>query len=250
MDSSSGRRLQTTETSRAIIDAVNELGEARMSELADRLDVSTSTIHVHLKTLLDQEYLVKRGEQYRLGLKLFHLGEDARTRNEWYEVARRKTHELADSCGEEVTFAVEEYGRAITLFNVVANVPSKGFQVGRYYYLHNSAVGKAILAELPETRVNEILDRWGLPAETEYTITDREALMEDIERTNERGYSVNDQEAVEGLRSVGVPVTAPHGGVLGALDISGPLYRLPPNEELASMLQDVVEELESELGVQ
>ncbi len=53
---------------------------------------------------------------------------------------------------------------------------------------------------------------------------------------------MNDQEAVEGLRSVGVPVTAPHGGVLGALDISGPLYRLPPNDELASMLQDVVDE--------
>jgi DNA-binding IclR family transcriptional regulator len=122
--------------------------------------------------------------------------------------------------------------------------------VGRYYYLHNSAVGKAILAALPETRVNEILDRWGLPAETEYTVTDRETLLEDIARTEERGYSVNDQEAVEGLRSVGVPVTAPHGGVLGALDISGPLYRLPPNDELASMLQDVVDELESELGVQ
>ncbi|RLM48441.1 IclR family transcriptional regulator, partial [Halobellus sp. Atlit-31R] len=118
------------------------------------------------------------------------------------------------------------------------------------YHQHNSSVSKANLAGFPDTSVNEILDRWGLPAETEYTITDRDALMEDIERTSERGYSVNDQEAVEGLRSVGVPVTAPHGGVLGALDISGPLYRLPPNEELASMLQDVVEELESELGVQ
>ncbi len=56
---------------------------------------------------------------------------------------------------------------------------------------------------------------------------------------------MNDQEAVEGLRSVGVPVTAPHGGVLGALDISGPLYRLPPNDELARSWDG--RELESEL---
>lgn len=249
MTDSTREGLQTTTTSLAIVDAVSEMGEARMSDLSERLDVSTSTVHTHLRTLLEHEYLVKRGEYYRLGLKLFHLGERARTRNEWYEVARKKTHRLADRCGEEVSFAVEEHGRAITLFNVVANLSAKGFQDGRYFYMHSSANGKAILSALPDTRVEEILDRWGLPAETAHTITDRAELLDELERTRERGYAVNDQESVEGLRAVSVPVTAPHGGVLGAMDISGPLYRLAPDTELAGMLSDIVEELETELNV-
>ncbi len=74
---------------------------------------------VHLETLLGQEYLVKRGEQYLLGMKLFHLGECARTRNEWSEVARRKAHDLADSVVRRSRLP-SKIRRAITLFNVVA----------------------------------------------------------------------------------------------------------------------------------
>jgi DNA-binding IclR family transcriptional regulator len=239
--------LQTTTTSLAIIDAINEANGARMSDLAEHLDLATSTVHTHLRTLLEEEYLIKEGEIYRLGLKLFHLGEGARTRHEWYEAARRTVHEVANRSGEEVSFAVEEHGRAIMLFNRIANPSVKGFQVGRYFYMHGSATGKAILSELPSVHVERILDRWGLPAVTDATITDREELARELERTRERGYAVNDQESVEGLRAVGVPVRDPSGRVFGALDVSGPPYRLPPNEELAGLLTTAAEELAADL---
>lgn len=241
------RTLQTTATSLAIIDVINEMNGARMSDLADRLDLATSTVHAHLQTLLEKEYLIKEGEIYRLGLKLFHLGEGARTRHEWYEEARQKVHEVANRSGEEVSFAVEEHGRAIMLFNRVANPSVKGFQVGRYFYMHSSATGKAILSAMLSMHVERVLDRWGLPAITDNTITDREELYRELERTRERGYAVNDQESVEGLRAVGVPVRDPSGRVFGALDISGPPYRLPPNEELADILTTAAAELETDL---
>ncbi|MFC7072253.1 IclR family transcriptional regulator [Halovenus rubra] len=239
--------LQTTTTSLEIVDLISEMEGARMSELARRLDCSTSTVHAHLQTLLEQEYLIKRGEHYLLGLKLFHLGEQARTRNEWFDTVRTTVTALADRSGEEAGFGVEEHGRVITLFNFAANRSTKGFQVGRYFYMHNSAAGKAILSQFSEAQINEILNHRGMPVETDNTITDRQTLFETLDDVRERGYAVNDQESIEGARAVAVPVTDPRDDVLGALDISGPTYRLASDEELAAMISDAVEELERKL---
>ncbi|MFC7059544.1 IclR family transcriptional regulator [Halovenus salina] len=247
MVDSSKDGLQTTTTSLKIVDLISEMGGARMTELADCLDCSTSTVHAHLQTLLEQEYLIKRGEHYLLGLRLFHLGEQARTRNEWFGTVRTTVTTLADRSGEEAGFGVEEHGRVITLFNFAANRSTKGFQVGRYFHMHNSAAGKAILSQFPEDKVTEILDRRGMPAETDNTITDRKTLFETLDDIRERGYAVNDQESIEGARAVAVPVTGPRGGVLGALDISGPTYRLAPDEELAAIISEAVETLETKL---
>jgi DNA-binding IclR family transcriptional regulator len=243
-----GRTLSTTRTSLAIVDAIDELDGARMSELATELDMATSTVHVHLQTLIEGEFVVKRGDTYHLALRLFHLGEQARQRDERFELAKTRANELADQCNEEVSFAVEEFGRAIILYNVVSDPSIAGFQVGRYFYMHNSAVGKAMLAAMDDARVEEIVDRRGLPRVTENTITEREDLFEELEATRERGYAINEQEALDGLRAVGVPVTNPSGEVFGALDISGPPYRLPDNEDLANMLVPVVEDLEADLA--
>ena len=238
---------KTTTISLAVIDAIDELDGARLSEIADHMDVSTSTLYTHLKTLEDRGYVTKFGHTYQLGLKLFHLGEKARKRDDRYQIARKKALELASVTNEEVNFAVEEDGRCIVLFDETGNPSAGGFQVGRYFYMHNSAGGRAMLAEFSRDRVEGILDQWGLPKETESTVTDRETLFAELERIRERGYAVSEQEALEGLQAVALAVRNPDGSVFGSLDVSGPPYRLPSDEELAELLRPVVEDLEAEL---
>ncbi len=248
MDSGNkGKLRSTTLTSLRVVDAIDELDGARLSEIAEYMDLSTSTLYTHLQTLEDCGYVKKLGDTYHLGLKLFHLGENARHRDSRYQIAKEKAFELASTTGEEVSFAVEEGGRSIILFDEISNPSSEGYQVGRYFYMHNSASGKVMLARFSDDRVTEILNQWGLPAVTENTIVDRQELFDELERVREQGYAVNDQEALEGLRSVAVAVKNPDGSVFGSLDISGPPYRLPPNEELAELLDPVVESLEAEL---
>lgn len=248
MDSGNGgKRRTTTVTSLRVVDAIDELDGARLSEIAEYMDLSTSTLYTHLKTLEDCGYVKKLGDTYHLGLKLFHLGENARHRDGRYQIAKGKAFELANTTGEEVSFAVEEYGRSIILFDEISNPSSEGYQVGRYFYMHNSASGKVMLAEFSNDRVTEILDQWGLPAVTENTIVDRQELFDELERIRKQGYAVNDQEALEGLRGAAVAVKNPDGSVFGSLDIGGPPYRLPPNEELAELLYPVVEALEADL---
>jgi IclR family acetate operon transcriptional repressor len=240
-------RRKTTTTSLRVVDTIAELDGARLSEIAEDMDLSTSTLHTHLKTLEACGYVKMLGNTYHLGLKLFHLGEKARHRDDRYQLAKEKAVELANTTSEEVSFAVEEHGRSITLFDEISNPSIEGFQVGRYFYMHNSASGKVMLAEFSDERVTEILDQWGLPKVTENTIVNRTELFDELDRIQTQGYAVNKQEAVVGLRGVAVPVKNPNGSVFGSLDIAGPPYRLPSDEELAELLRPVVENLETEL---
>ncbi len=238
---------KTTQTSLAVVEAINTLDGATLTELADHTSLATSTLHTHLKTLEEAEYVTRIGNRYELGLRLFYIGENARRRDPKYALARDKAFKLANQVSEEVNFAVEEYGRSIILYDETPSPSDPGFQVGRYFHMHSSASGKAMLASFSTDRVHEIVDTWGLPAYTENTITDVDALLNELEAVREQGYAVNRQEELEGLHSVAMAIINPDGSVFGSLDISGPPYRLPENDELAAQLCPVVNELEAEL---
>jgi DNA-binding IclR family transcriptional regulator len=87
-------------------------------------------------------------------------------------------------------------------------------------------MGKAILAHLPESRVHEILDRHGLPEKTEQTITERDALFEELSEIRERGVAFDREERLSGLRCVAVPILSNSSRVEGALSVSGPTSRM------------------------
>lgn len=247
MASTSHRTHETTDTSLTVLDAVADMEEATASEVAENLDMAVSTTHKHLQTLVQNGLLVKRDGVYHLGLKLFHLGTRAKQRDTRFTLAREKTYEIADRTSEVVNFSVKENGRAITIFDSLDSGTLEGFQKGQYFYLHSTAAGKAMLAEMRDDQVEDVLEQWGLPQLTEYTITNRTALYDELDRVRERGYAINDEEAWESLKAIAVPVKNPDGSVLGAMDISGPPYRLPYEREIAQILKEGVSDLESAL---
>ena len=194
MAANNARPVKTTQTSLQLIEEIKARDGASLTELADSLDLAKSTIHNHVNTLTDEGFLVQEGTTFHVGLKLLELGEHARNRKPVYELARQWVYKLANETNEEVDFTVEENGRIFTLEYTLGNQsPSqlqKGspfLQTGNSFHLHNCASGKAILAELPQDRVEEILQHWGLPATTPETIADEAALFEELEATRERG---------------------------------------------------------------
>lgn len=242
-----GRELQTTATSLQVLDVIRRREGARLSEIADALGLANSTVHAHLTTLRNYEFVVKEGNEFHLGIKLFHFGERARHRKPEYEIVRQHAYELSHRLNEEVAFAIAEHGRSVIIFDENNDPAKEGFQVGRYFYMHNSASGKAMLAAFPRERVEAVIDRWGLPKETENTIQTRADLFAELEETRERGYAVNRQEALEGLMAIGMAITNPDGSVLGSLDVSGPPYRLDESE-IATELKRTVEAIEDEIA--
>jgi DNA-binding IclR family transcriptional regulator len=92
--------------------------------------------------------------------------------------------------------------------------------------LQTTALGKTILANRPADEVDEIIERHGLPAVTERTITDRDELDECLATVRERGYAYDDEERIEGMRCVAAPVTDSTGRAVAAVSVSGPKSRM------------------------
>ncbi|QCS44700.1 IclR family transcriptional regulator [Natrinema versiforme] len=246
-----GRRLQSVETSLRIFDLIEEMGGARTTELANQLDMAQSTVSSHLSTLNQNDYLVKEGDVYHLGLKFLEKGGYVSHRKEGYVLARDKVKELAEKTNERAQLIVEERGHGIYIWTETgSNAVQMDARIGKRKSLHASAAGKSILAHLPEPRREEILDQQGLPQKTPNTITDQDELASELESIREQGYSYNRGERESGLAAAGVPVIEPSGLVLGAFSVSGPMNRLRGEkleQEIPQLLLGVANELELNL---
>jgi len=230
----SSRTLKTTNTTLSIVEYMVENGGARVTELATAFDLSKATIHSHLATLRSRGYLIKDGNTYRIGLKFLHIGGAAKSEEPRYDLVRETVDDLSKRSYEEADFNVEEHGRLISLYNEIGNTAEFEF---RYYHMHTTAVGKAMLAEYDETRVETVLDRWGLPASTEHTVTDRDDLFTQLDRIRKQGYAWSDQEYSVGLKVVGAVIYEPDGSIFGGLSLGAPFYRI----EEAGLEQEMID---------
>lgn len=244
------RSIGSDRTVFRIIEALMELDGATVTELATELDIAKSTIHQHLATLFDLGYVIKEKEGYNVGLRFLSIGEYAKWNNDAAPLVEPMVDQLAAETEERVQFFVEEHGRAIYLHTAAGERGVQANrQTGELRYLHSSAGGKAILAQMSPEEIDAVIERHGLPAETEHTVTDREKLFAELETIRERGYSFNKGESIEGLWAVGVPVVV-NDTVVGAFSISGPRHRLENSglrEEIPNLLLATANELEIKL---
>lgn len=233
-------RIKSTKISFDIIDILRELDGAGVSEIAGRIDMPTSTIHDHLKTLEAEEYLISENGTYRIGARFLELGEQARSRMKVYKLARPEVDKLAETTGNHSNVMIEEHGRGIFLYKAKgADAVSLDTHAGMRVYLHTAALGKAILANRSQDEVQSIIDQHGLPEITGKTITDSAQLFEELEEIQERGYAIDDEERVLGMRCVAAPITNNNGRAVGAISVSGPKSRVQ-GEYLNETLPDLV----------
>jgi len=238
------RAVKTTSKSLEILEKIKNNSGIGPSELIEDMDLSRNSIHRHLNTLRDSGYIIKEGGEYRLGMKLFHMGQHAKRRRFEYDIVTRELEQISEEISFEVDFSVEEQGRVIVIIDKTGVSQRAHFQLGEFFYMHTAASGKAILAELTDEKVNKILDRWGLPKQTESTITDRDQLFAELDTVGSRGYATNNEETNTGIQATASVIQTPQNSILGAISISGPTYRYPPHQEIAETLISKKEQME------
>lgn len=223
--------VRTTEKTLTLIDELMRRGPSGVTELAQGVNMGKSAVHNHLTTLQDHGYVLKTGNQYQLGLKFLEVGGSIRKSMEFYQVAEPEVKSLADETGELANLLVEEQGLGVYLMR------SKGEDAvdldtyaGLRTNLHTTALGKAVLAHLPESRVEDIIERHGIEPETSRSIGSREELFDALESVQNRGYAIDDGERLEGLRCIGAPVRSSSDEVLGAVSVSAPTSRVSDQE--------------------
>jgi len=237
---------------RIALDLIEELSDyesASAETLADRMEMPRSTVHDYLRTLSEEGYVLNDDGQYRLSYRLLNLGGKQRSETELFQTARTELRDLANVTGAHANLVVEERGFGVVLATMSGdNTLNALTHDGTYFYLHAAASGKAILAHYPEERVDAIIDRRGLKPLTKQTITDREKLKIDLKTTRERGYSIDSEEIVQGMRGIGTPILDLNADdVVGAVSLYTPVKR-PNWEDLAEELLEVSNIIEVEFA--
>lgn len=243
--------IRAVETTLAVLGALGRRPSGRVTEIADELGVSKSTVHNHLATLERHGYVVQSGDEYRLGLRSLTLGGHAQKHERLYQRAREEVDDLVERTGERCQVLVEEGGRGYYVYQALGDqAVTTDSHVGTQVYLHCTALGKAVLANLPEERVEGILDEHGLPEVTERSIGSREALYEELAEIRDTGVAFDDEERMLGMRCVAVPILDGDDRVAGAISVSGPRTRFQGEqyrETCPALLRETADVIEIKL---
>ncbi|MFC0109037.1 IclR family transcriptional regulator [Kibdelosporangium aridum] len=222
-------------------------GEASLSELAATSGLPMPTIHRLIRTLVTLGYVRQHpNRRYALGSRLIRLGENAgRQFGTW---ARPLLAELVDEVGETANLAVLEHDEVV----YVAQAPSRHSmrmftEVGRRLLPHGTGVGKAMLSQMPQQDVRELLKRTGMPAYTPNTFRDPDLLLMHLAEIANRGYAIDESEQELGVRCIAVPVKGTPSPA--AISISGPEGRLTDEivQKVAPVVQRVAEAISDTL---
>lgn len=195
-----------------------------VTELSRALKVSKSTAYALAQTLIGSGYLkeVQPGPRYQLGLAFLRLGDLVARQTTLGDTYRPILIQLTQKTGLTSRAAISEAGYPI----FVERIDGPGTVrfhtlLGHREVPHASAAGKAILSTLPTEEVLRICEEQGLPSRTRSTITEVSILLDDLERTRRRGFSIDDEEDADGVFCIGAPFFDHNGRCLGALSVTG-----------------------------
>ena len=246
-------KVQALDRAFAVLDLLGEsdtpLG---LAQVALSLQLHKSTAHRFLM-VLERHRMVERtlGGKFRLGLKLFDLGNRAIEQYDLRDRAQPHLRRLVTETEETAHLCILEGAHVIYIDKIE---PARSVRmitrIGSSNPAHCTSVGKAILAFLPEERLNEILRRIRFERFTQRTITTPEALRTEIEKTRRRGYAVDDEEFEEGLRCIAVPLLDAQRLPVAAVSISGPSFRVTAQNlpSIANHLLQCVRGISMDMG--
>src|SRR5262245_53343174 len=196
-----------------------------VTEVGARLGIARSSAHALVTTLAGRGYLRREGvdaKRFTLGVPLVQLGLSVTDRLELRTVARGVLERLVAAWHETALLAVAAGADIVYIDKVVSD--RFGFRtdprVSARRPMHSHSLGKALLAATGDGSVEALVEARELEAVTEFTIVDPEELLEDLRGTRERGFAMDQQEAVLGVCCVGAPVRDHTGQLAAAISLS------------------------------
>jgi IclR family pca regulon transcriptional regulator len=245
--------VQSLERGLAIIRVFSaERPALTVTEIAETTGLTRAAARRFLLTLVELGYVATDGRYYELTPRVLELGYAFLSGLSFPEVALPRVERLVAEVGEaseaaildghEIVYVVRVPGPALMTIavNVGARMPA-----------YATALGRVLLAGLPDERVAEILDGVEPVALLPRTIVDRGELRAEVRRVREQGYALVDQELEEGLVAIAAPVHDRTGRVVAALNLSTHVGRKTADElrELVPALQRAAAEIEGDLAV-
>ncbi len=248
-------QIQVLDRALALLETLSHQGpDLTLAQISELLKLHKSTAH-RLIMVLERHKLIEKNSntgKYRLGLKLFELGTKAIGQLDLRERTRPFLERAVRETGETGHLCVYDDGEVVYLDKIE---PSRSVRltssVGRRNPAYCTAVGKAIMAYLPEAQVEEAVRKHGLDQLTRKTITNMLDLRADLAKVRSLGYAIDDEEHEEGVLCVGAPVWSVGEYPIAAISVSGPIFRLSHEKvpAVAESIMTIAKALSHELGM-
>lgn len=237
-----------------VLDYLESCGdEAGVTEVGQALGVHKSTASRLLATMESRGYVSRNDvtSKYSLGMRIVELAKTKLDQLDLRVQVRPFLEELVQKTEETAHLAVLDQGTIVYIDKVdTPHTLIMRSRIGYRISAHCTALGKAILAALPNARIDAILKEEELSRFTPNTITDPLAFREHLNRVRIQGYAIDDEEHEEGIRCAAAVIRDHTGGVAGAISVSGPTVRVSRQrvEEIGLLVRDVCGRLSRSLG--
>jgi DNA-binding IclR family transcriptional regulator len=227
--------------------------ELGVTDIARELNLPKSTIAGLIFTLVHNNYLDQNTltRKYRLGFKLAERAGVFLDQFDLRRVALPVLEALRDSSNESVNLAIRDGKYVIYIERMFGNnTLGMRSEIGKREFIHSTALGKAILAQLPLAEIKQFIASYDFKPVTPRTITDPAAFLEALNETKSRGFSIDDQENELGGRCVAAPILDYLGKPVAALSLSVPIQRFPEEKvpEFGKMVWQAARKISMQLG--
>lgn len=218
------------------------------TQINDQLGLPKQTVHRLCATLEESGFLTRPGDakKYQVARRLRDLGSGL-LHNSRDHIARNQIlRQVAQEVGETVNYAVPGSSGMHYLDRVETDWPFRiQLPIGTSVPFHCTASGKTFLASLTPKKQVTLVSSLNLEKKTQFTLSDQQVLLDQLKKIKKQGYSLDQEEFLEGMVAIAVPVTDPFGRFIAGLAYHGPAQRLSLNEavERKHILQNAAEKL-------
>lgn len=203
--------------------------EMGVTEIAQELNMGTSTVYRLLTTLKCRGYIIqdRQTSKYTLGAKLFILGSKVQNIATLIKIVTPFLKSLSQSIDETINFGILEDKEVICLYKIESKEMLRaGLEVGAKIPAHCTALGKILLAFLSESEIRMLYgDNEKLSTFTPNTISSLEELKESLKKIKKQGYAIDKEEFKKGVNCLGIPIINSKGKTIAAISIAGPASR-------------------------
>ena len=245
--------IQSLDRALDVLDLLARNTGLTLTELAERLDQSTATMHRVLATLEARQIVEvsPQNQEWYIGATAFKLGSAFLRRSDVVERSRPAMHDLMQATGETSNLGIERNGNVMFVSQVETFETIRAFfPPGTPSPMHASGIGKALLGTFSDTRMYRFLHDHSLEQFTGNTIVSPETLKGDLDKTRARGWAFDNEEKAYGMRCVAAPIIDIHGEAVAGISVSGPVSRMHEDRitEIGKLVRDAAQSVSRALG--
>jgi len=247
--------IKSIKKSLDLLELLSDNKEMGITEISKELHMGISTVHRILTTLKYRGYVIQNQQtsKYTLGIKLFVLGSKVQSAINLVETVTPFLQKLSQNTNESINFAILEGREAVCLSKIESSeVLRTDIKIGERLPSHCTAIGKALLAFLPERKFTMLYgkDNKKLHTFTPNSIYSVMELKKYLKKVKKDGYAIDKEEFKIGINCLGVPIINNEGKSIAGISITGPSSRFNLSEmkKLKNTLISISKDISNQLN--